>query len=167
MDQKTNCKRSEKLCKQLSEHLRHGKHPQQCRGHRPSGSRPRRRRPWPSPSCQSHQPHSANERPREQGVCLLFFKDSSRHRRRVGAIETSLEDALLIAFKNHVFMYKPPSAECARQGLARKPLHVPLGRALDVPDDHLESVKVQRRHCVETHVEKDERPLEEGVGGVG
>jgi len=53
------------------------------------------------------------------------------------------------------------------QGLFRKPLHVPLARALDIPYYHLERAEVQSSHSVEGDIEEDQRPFEECVYRVG
>jgi hypothetical protein len=59
-------------------------------------------------------------------------------------------------------------AEPRVQGrLSRKPLHVPLAHALDILDNQLERIKVQRGDGVEGDVQNNQRPLEEGVDGVG
>lgn len=50
--------------------------------------------------------------------------------------------------------------------LSGKPLHVPLGGTLDVPDGDFKALEVESGNGVEGHVEEDERPLEEGVDGV-
>lgn len=46
-------------------------------------------------------------------------------------------------------------------------MDIPLADSFDVPDDHLERVEIQGGDSVERDVEKDEGPLEEGVGCVG
>jgi len=51
--------------------------------------------------------------------------------------------------------------------LFREPLHVPLGSALDVRDNHLKSAKVEGGDRIEAHVEKDEGPFKKRVDGVG
>lgn len=72
----------------------------------------------------------------------------------------------MISFITSLYV-QAPARKYAELGLPRKPLHVPLARALDVPDNHLERVKVQRSHSVEGDVEEDQAPFEKGVNGVG
>lgn len=48
-----------------------------------------------------------------------------------------------------------------------KPLNIPLTDALRIPDDHLERIEIKGGNGVEGNVEEDERPLEEGISGVG
>lgn len=62
-------------------------------------------------------------------------------------------------------MHNPRGGRVGPRGCAsfREPLHVPLARALDVPHNNLEGVKVQCCHRIERDVEENEGPLEEGV----
>ena len=74
-----------------------------------------------------------------------------------------LEHGLIMSFNMSLYV-QAPARKCAERGLPRKPLHVPLARALDVPDNHLERVK--RRHSVEGNVEENQAPFEKGVNRV-
>lgn len=44
-----------------------------------------------------------------------------------------------------------------------KPLYIPSTNSLDIPDDQLETLKVQGGNGVEPHIEQDQRPLEESI----
>lgn len=46
-------------------------------------------------------------------------------------------------------------------------MNVPSARSLDVLDDNFESGEVEGSDGIESDIEKDESPLEEGVDGVG
>lgn len=48
----------------------------------------------------------------------------------------------------------------------REPLDVPSAQTADILDHQLKAAKVDGRDGVERHIEKDQTPLEEGVGGV-
>jgi hypothetical protein len=58
---------------------------------------------------------------------------------------------------------------CIRTGvyLERKPWNVPTRYTSDIFYNNLEVGELDHSHCVEGHIEKDERPFEEGVDGVG
>ncbi|KAH9822846.1 hypothetical protein Tdes44962_MAKER04679 [Teratosphaeria destructans] len=49
----------------------------------------------------------------------------------------------------------------------RKPRHIPPAQALDILDDQFERAEVESGDGVEGDVEKDQRPLEEGIDCVG
>lgn len=51
--------------------------------------------------------------------------------------------------------------------LSREPLHVPLARSLNIPHHDLECVEVKGRDGVETDIEEDQGPFEEGVRRIG
>lgn len=57
-------------------------------------------------------------------------------------------------------LYKQPQLDW-------QPLHVPLGRTLNIPNHDFKSLKVQHRNSIEADVEEDESPFEKRVGGVG
>ena len=45
-------------------------------------------------------------------------------------------------------------------------MHVPLARALHVPDNQLKGLEIEGRDRIEGDVEENEGPLEEGIGCV-
>jgi hypothetical protein len=50
--------------------------------------------------------------------------------------------------------------------LSWKPLNVPLANPLDVSDHNLKCAEIECRYSVKGHIEYDQGPLKEGVGGV-
>src|SRR5689334_9913686 len=69
-----------------------------------------------------HQPHATKRMQRIAWECagwgiLLFFKNSSGHRRRVGTIETSFRTCPRpVSFKHNVYNVQAPIRRRARQG---------------------------------------------------
>lgn len=52
-------------------------------------------------------------------------------------------------------------------GSLREPRYIPSANPFHVPHHDLECIKVQCRDRIESHVEQDKRPLEEGIFRIG